>query len=48
MSDLPMIEVKNLNKTYIIHDVLNDRAKDFLGVKKSGVPFQALKDVSFQ
>jgi len=43
-----MIEVKNLNKTYIIHDVLNDRAKDFLGVKKSGVPFQALKDVSFQ
>ena len=48
MSTLPRVEVMNLCKTYVIHDSLNDRAKDFLGLKKSGVMFQALKDVSFQ
>lgn len=48
MSGLPLLEVKELSKTYIIHDALNERAQGFLGWKKTGIEFHALKNVSFQ
>lgn len=47
MTDLPIVTVSNLSKSYIIHDEAKDQVRSFFGGDKH-TEYQALKNISFE
>jgi ABC-type polysaccharide/polyol phosphate transport system ATPase subunit len=48
MSNLPLVQVENLVKSFVIYDNPNDRAKQLFSRSKRGTEFTALRDITFQ